>query len=689
MTPPKFLRLALPAAILFIGSILIGRSTSLTVEDPSRLDTVRMLAPSLSETLPDYTAFADQVASPITVNLGEIEPGQHDPNSMYDRWLRGEIDLEESASLHTPAEMAALREEALKLEPDPQVNLATVGGRAPTAGTSFDSLDYTECCGGGGSIPPDPELAVGPNHIIAVVNVALEIYNKSGTSLVGPITFNSFLGSDPNCSSGNFDPNANYDEEHDRFVLGSDGDGTHYCIAVSATSDPTGSWHIYSFATTSASANFFDYPHAGIGDDALYMGANMFNCAGSSCSFYESRIWAFDKVNMYAGNTASSATETVNPWVSTPQPLNLHGYAQGTWPTTNTHYFAGRVNTSYIRVISWPNALTGGTPSIAGLMNLSSETGVTASTTVDFPQQTGDWLQGNDYRLQDFEYRNGYGWTTQAIGCNPGTGTVNCIRWAQIDLTTFTVADAGVYSSNGDYRSFPDLAVNHCNDMAVGYTKSNTSIYPSIWVTGRESTDSAGTLQSEVQLKAGEIEYTSFGDAPHRWGDYTEMTIAPDGLTFWYLGEYSKNTGTVDGRWGTYIGSYSFGDCSVPATATPTATPANTSTPTATASNTATATATSTSTPTNSPTATDTSAPPTNAATATATNTSVPPTNTATVAATPTMSPSPTHAHTATATPSLTVTAMATSTTTATPTSSPMPGGHTSFLYLPLIQVPD
>ena len=44
------------------------------------------------------------------------------------------------------------------------------------------------------------------------------------------------------------------------------------------------------------------------------------------------------------------------------------------------------------------------------------------------------------------------------------------------------------------------------------------------------------------------------------------MTIDPDGETFWYLGEYSKDTGTADGRWGTYIGSFRFADCS----ATPT-----------------------------------------------------------------------------------------------------------------------
>jgi hypothetical protein len=32
----------------------------------------------------------------------------------------------------------------------------------------------------------------------------------------------------------------------DRFILGIDADGTGYCIAVSQTGDPTGSWNIYS-----------------------------------------------------------------------------------------------------------------------------------------------------------------------------------------------------------------------------------------------------------------------------------------------------------------------------------------------------------------------------------------------------------------------------------------------------------
>ena len=57
------------------------------------------------------------------------------------------------------------------------------------------------------------------------------------------------------------------------------------------------------------------------------------------------------------------------------------------------------------------------------------------------------------------------------------------------------------------------------------------------------------------------------------------MTIAPDGTTFWYLGEYSKNTGTNSGRWGTWIGSFTYADCT---TGGGGSTPTPTSTPTAT-----------------------------------------------------------------------------------------------------------
>jgi hypothetical protein len=546
---------------LLAGVWLIFRAASPAPETVERQQAVQAFAPVSVER--DFAAevFSTGYASPTVVNLRDIPAGVYDPDNQLDRWRRGEIDLNEADGIRSDVELAAMREASARLAPSRSIDLAAASPslQAPAAGTGFDSLDYTECCGGGGNVPPDPEIAAGPNHVIAVVNVAFEIYDTAGNSLVGPTTFSSFMAANPNCG-GVFDPNVLYDEQANRFFLGIDADGAGYCAAVSQSGDPTGSWNLYFFSTGN---DFFDYPHVGVGNEAIYMGGNIFRCRGPfGCRFAEARVWAFDKTAMYAGQPAASSSQGLPTSEDTPQPLNLHGWSQGTWPSGGPHYFF--TNTNYngdtYSVWSWNDPFGANSFGVVGTVDLEAFTGVASGLPVDVPQRGGQTLQANDFRPQDFEYRNGHAWSVQTIACNPGSGTVNCIRWNQIDPVTATIVDAGVYASSGEYRFFGDLAVDACDNMAVGYTKSSTSIYPGIWVTGRESGDPAGTLQAETQLKAGEIAYTSFeASAPRRWGDYTEMTIAPDGATFWYLGEYSKNTGTTNGRWGTYIGSFTYG----------------------------------------------------------------------------------------------------------------------------------
>ena len=88
------------------------------------------------------------------------------------------------------------------------------------------------------------------------------------------------------------------------------------------------------------------------------------------------------------------------------------------------------------------NPFGGTSPSKVGTVNLVTATGVAAGMPLNVPQSGGSTIQGNDYRPQDFEYRNGYAWSVSTIACNPGGGTVNCIRWAKINPATATVVDA-------------------------------------------------------------------------------------------------------------------------------------------------------------------------------------------------------------------------------------------------------
>ena len=548
-------RLLLVAFLLAAGIWLAAREAGPAPETTTRRTALGALAPGRPPAAETAAVPESGSADPVSVDLSAIPAGVSMANGLYAQWQRGEVDLTEEESILPAAEIAARREQSLSLPASPTLSAAPAPG-TPVPGIGWPSIDFTNS---GGWTPPDPQMAAGANHLIAVVNSAFAIYNKSGVLVGGPYDFATFMGRNANCrDSFAFDPNVLYDESADRYVLAIDSAGIYYCLAVSATANPLGNWNIYAFRVGN-NTDFFDYPHAGVGLSHIFAGANIFDA-----SFKEARVYAFDKSDLYAGRSVDWAAKSLPLTEDTPIPMHAHGWDQGTWPTGPDHYFITdyNYNGETYRVWRWRNPTTGGAPAAVGVVNLRSYTGVAAGYPINAPQKgSAALLQANDYRPHDFEYRNGFAWTTQTIACNPGGGTVNCVRWAKIDPATATIADAGVLATNGQHRIFPNLAVNRCDDMAIGYTKTSSALFPGVYVSGRESADPAGTLQAEVMVQDGAIAYTAFDGSPHRWGDYTGMTIDPDGQTFWYLGQYSKSTGNPSGRWGTYISALSYADC--------------------------------------------------------------------------------------------------------------------------------
>lgn len=493
-------------------------------------------------------------------------------------------------------------------------------GFKPKGGVKFNGIDAADCCTNSGfsaTVPPDIDMAAGPDHLIAVVNIAFEIYDKKGNSLTGPLSFADFFNGTEDCSAfvggvaGVFDPDVVYDTENDRFVLGIDGNGTDFCVAATQTGDPTGGWNRYGFATNIKGA-FFDFPHMGVGEEAIFMGSNQF---GAPPFGFEGRIFAMDKAAMYAGAPMGVVTREVTPpgqegvnnvrLDGTPQPSQQQPV--GTPFYIMTEFFDGKVHSVY----SWEDPFGDDIWTHEGDVDLAAGSGVPCEGFSCFPiswpqkksppDENGNpvLLAGNDFRGQETDYRNGYLWTTQTISCNPGKGTRNCVRWAQIDpaavvpgvfdFSDFSltagvngVIQAGVFGSDWEYRSFPSIAANNCNDMAVGYSYSKApgnsggTWYPSIFVTGRQSSDPLGYVGGERLLKKGDGAYSSFqnldprpgvGDQS-RWGDYTGMTLDPDGSTFWYAGQFASGepaisvvTGNELANWGTFVGSFEFPGC--------------------------------------------------------------------------------------------------------------------------------
>ncbi len=96
-------------------------------------------------------------------------------------------------------------------------------------------------------IPPDPDVAVGPNHIITTVNVDFSIWDKEGNlinNINGETWCSQAIGA-PNA----FDPQVIFDHYENRWIILWDtrpeSTQSSFVIAYSDDSDPNGIWYMY------------------------------------------------------------------------------------------------------------------------------------------------------------------------------------------------------------------------------------------------------------------------------------------------------------------------------------------------------------------------------------------------------------------------------------------------------------
>jgi hypothetical protein len=98
------------------------------------------------------------------------------------------------------------------------------------------------------AVPPDPNIAVGPHHIVQWVNNALVIFDKQGNQLQAPVADSTFWGAFSTCYQGGgfSDPIVKYDRAADRWLVGEVALPAlplfcqhTQCFAVSKTSNPT------------------------------------------------------------------------------------------------------------------------------------------------------------------------------------------------------------------------------------------------------------------------------------------------------------------------------------------------------------------------------------------------------------------------------------------------------------------
>ena len=129
-------------------------------------------------------------------------------------------------------------------------------------------------------LPPDTEGEVGGSQYVQAVNTDFAVYSKTGAVLRTSTPINElWANTNGECKIHNDgDPVVVYDQLARRWLIsefiatptGNAGDDQYgECIAVSTTSDATGSYYLYEFDF--GSNVFFDYPKIGVWPDGYYM----------------------------------------------------------------------------------------------------------------------------------------------------------------------------------------------------------------------------------------------------------------------------------------------------------------------------------------------------------------------------------------------------------------------------------
>lgn len=464
---------------------------------------------------------------------------------------------------------------------------SAIVGNAPTANLSFGGYDSDDNANmfGFRIMPPDTNGDVGLENYVQFNNLGFKIYDKSGNLLNGPdgdpgnLPWAGFGGT---CETeNNGDPIVLYDEQAGRWLFSQFEVAVNglQCVAISDGEDPAGPYTRYAFPISLAGFN--DYPKIGVwtsadgSQSAYHITTNEFDAA-----FLGVNLTALDRDAMLAGGTAGFVQFTILPddnvdrFAFSLQPGHLEGSAlppAGTCETYiqvfDTETWGNIGDTDGYR--TWSFCVDFDMPANSTLTeNVLVPAGIDFDSNLcDFgpcvPQPNGQLLDTlSQFTMYRFAVRDVNGALSGVITHNVDVRTNQAgVQWAQFDMSGAapSLSDIGQLKLRDRmHRWMASSSQDQNGNIAIGYSRSGagSSEFPSVYFTGRESTDPAGSLQDESVC----IDGSGSQSGGSRWGDYSSVSIDPaDDCTFWITNEYVETTGTF--QWDTQVCTFSFPSC--------------------------------------------------------------------------------------------------------------------------------
>src|SRR3954469_9461598 len=422
-------------------------------------------------------------------------------------------------------------------------------------------------------VPPDTNGAVGASQYVQMVNVTIAVYRKrDGAVQLGPAPIHSlWRGFGGLCENGGQaatfsdggDPVVLYDHLADRWMVSQlqfdeTFTKTAQCIAISTSSDATGSYNRYQF---DFGVNFPDYPKFGIWPDAYYNTINVF----PGNSFAGAQACPFDRAAMLAGAAASAICFQQPPSVSSLLPADLDGSTLP--PAGAPNYVVGIADAGHLNLFRFhadfakPAASTFSGPvsiAVAPFTEICARATTAACIAEPEPGELVDGL--SDRLMFRLAYRNFGDHESLVANHTVKGGLLAGVRWYELrdpNGNPQVYQQGTVVDPNTDFW-LGSAAQDKAGNIAVGFSASSNHLDPSIYVVGRNAADPLGAMQGPVVLAGGTG--VQLNQSYNRWGDYSSMAIDPsDDCTFWYTQEYY--TASAAFNWTTRISAFKFDGC--------------------------------------------------------------------------------------------------------------------------------
>ena len=385
----------------------------------------------------------------------------------------------------------------------------------------------------GSSTPPDTMGAVGPNHIVNAFNSNIAFQYKNGT-YISSVSLSTFWSS---LSPGTpFDPRVIYDVLSQRFIITSDSaaksTNSALLLAVSATSDPTGSWYLYKIKSDPNSIYWADYPQVGINKKWIVIAANMFEVPNGGAALGYS--WVINKSSVLDGGTANITVLTAGGSAGTSPSHTFDENEEAVWLAMAYDQNSG--GKSHLGVFNINGSVDSPAYIFPDYVTIAPSSTPYNGNSVNADQLgTSSKIETNDDRILNMVFINGTLWVTHHASL-PASGTSNrtAVKWWEINVSTGNAIQSGViddWDTKKMHYYYPSIAVNTNKEVLIGFSCSNSSIYVSACYAYRNSSMALGTMSDVVIYKNGTGTYTG-----SRWGDYSATVVDPaDNLTFWTI----------------------------------------------------------------------------------------------------------------------------------------------------------